>query len=318
MLPVSFVEDILSQIHASFDTSAVTEISFELNPDDVDAAYLNDLNQAGVNRLSIGIQSFWEDDLTWMHRAHSAQEALDIIPMARRAGFENFSVDLIFGLPDQPADHWRSNLQRILDFDVPHISTYGLTVEPGTVLHKEVERGKKQDVSDSNMAEAYLETIQTLTSAGYEHYEVSSFCKPGYRSNHNESYWHHQNYLGVGPAAHSLWVNESPSDPDKPATRWENVRSLKKYLAWESGTPPQSFTETISRQDMANEYIMLRLRTRDGLNLKTLSNQYDTILPAETLTRLTDEGLATLSENQLQLTDEGLLICNTVIEKLWQ
>ncbi len=313
LLPVDAIEDILKTIDSSFDTSRVKERSFELNPDDVDDAYLTRLRKAGINRLSIGTQSFFDADLQWMNRAHNAKQASGIVPMARAAGFENLSVDLIFGLSEQSKENWEHNLELAIASGAPHLSTYSLTIEPRTPLYKQVARGLLQHVDDSILADLYQYTIDRLVAAGYEHYEVSSFSKPGWRSQHNQLYWRHTNYLGVGPSAHSFWQAS-----DMPATRWANVSNIKKYIAWTGrGEPPLSFKEKIKTPDLENEYIMLRLRTSDGLSLQTLKRNYNTELDPSVLEEILDQDFAMINENKtLILTQKGMLVCNTITERL--
>ena len=224
--------------------------------------------------------------------------------------FLRFSIDLIFGLSDQTPDAWKHNLTRAIELDVPHISTYSLTIEPKTPLYKQIANGQAQQISDVEMGQLYDYTIDTLGEAGYEHYEVSNFSKPNHRSQHNQLYWQHTNYLGLGPAAHSFWRSA-----DFPATRWANVNNIKQYVEW-NDKPPNSFREEVNTHELANEYIMLRLRTGDGLSLDKLKQEYGTILGESTLQELVSEGLATINSNILQLTKKGLMVCDAVTERL--
>ena len=314
-LPVAQISMILEAIDTHFDTQHVRERTFEINPDDVEKDYLPALRQTGIDRLSIGIQSFFEDDLQWMNRAHTAEQASSIIDKARSAGFEKLSADLIFGLPSQPESQWRENLEKAIALDIPHLSTYSLTVEPQTPLHKQVTLGRETPVSEHLSANLYQYTMDRLREAGYEHYEVSSFCKPSNRSEHNQQYWQHTNYIGLGPSAHSFWHDE-----EKPATRWANVRSLKQYVAWDQkGKPPLAFEEQVSATELANEHIMLRLRTREGLSLTRLEEHYGVHVSKPLLDRFISDDMATIDENQiLSLTDKGLLVCDTITEALMQ
>ena len=175
LLTLEEINTLLDAIHRRFDTSAVRETTLEMNPEDVDLDYLRGLRALGVDRLSIGIQSFFEDDLRFMNRAHGVAEAEAIVPLARKAGFDNFSIDLIFGLPDQPPEYWAANLQKAVGLDVPHLSTYSLTVEEKTVLHKQIERGLVIPPDDDAVADQYQFTMDYLRAHGYDHYEISSF-----------------------------------------------------------------------------------------------------------------------------------------------
>ncbi len=163
----------------------------------------NGWKNAGVNRLSIGIQSFIERDLKWMNRAHNAQQALISIQLARQAGFKNFSIDLIFGTPGLSDEEWKKNIQTAIDLNIPHISSYALTVEPKTALQKMIELKKKENVNNDVQAGQFLMLMEMMRNAGYEHYEISNFAKPGFRSRHNSSYWQGEKYIGIGPSAHS-------------------------------------------------------------------------------------------------------------------
>ncbi len=313
LLPVPAVADLLGTIDDSFDTTGVRERSFEINPDDTDLAYLTALRKTGIDRLSMGIQSFDQSDLTWMNRAHTADQAKEIVDIARAAGFDNFSTDLIFGIPQQSAETWEANLEHMVALDIPHLSTYGLTVEQGTPLHKRVARGTQSLLHEDAFAERYQFTMAFMQDAGYTHYEVSSFSKPGFRSQHNQLYWQHINYLGIGPSAHAFWQHSN-----EPAQRWGIARNLKTYLGWDGKSePPLAFKEAVSPEALAHEYIMLRLRTRDGLDINILKARYHTNLPDTLLSQLVNEGLATLADNRtLYLTNRGLLICDTITSTL--
>ncbi|MEZ4703043.1 MAG: radical SAM family heme chaperone HemW [Rhodothermales bacterium] len=301
---------ILDALHRHFDTGPVVETTLELNPDDATPAYLDALRAAGVDRLSIGIQSFFEEDLTWMNRAHTAEQAREVLPMARRAGFDACSIDLIFGLPHQPPDRWHANLNIALEQTAPHISTYSLTVEPHTPLGNRVERRAETPVSDDAMAERYRETMHRLQTAGYEHYEVSSFARPGHRSQHNQLYWRHTNYLGLGPAAHGFWW-----DADAPR-RWSNARSLKQYVDdLAEGRLPVSMEETLTPDMLADEYIMLRLRTREGLDLRLLKERYGRDLAGShgvLIDQFGVEGWTHMEGTRVRLTDAGFLVCDAI------
>jgi oxygen-independent coproporphyrinogen III oxidase len=308
---------ILDALHQHFDTSQVVETTLELNPEDVDLEYLRALRTMGIDRLSIGIQSFFEDDLRFLTRSHSAGQAAAIVPMAREAGFENLSIDLIFGLPEQPFEYWGANLERAVSLEVPHISAYGLTVEERTVLHKQVARGIVTPAPDEDMTERYLFTMEYLGARGYEGYEVSSYAREGFRSRHNHAYWHHENYIGLGPSAHSFWW---PPMPAPEAHRWANVRNLKQYeaLLTQRHLPIES-REALPLEDLASEYVMLRLRTSDGVDLTELAARYGLDLldeSGETIAWLAEQGYITRRRDRLQLTPTGRTLCDTITRRL--
>ena len=318
LLRLDEIERILQTIHDHYDTSAVGETTLELNPDDGDPDYLRGLRVVGFDRLSIGIQSFFDGDLAFMNRSHTVVQAEAVVPCARRAGFENFSVDLIFGLPHQPAEYWAANLEKVVQWEAPHLSTYSLTVEARTPLYKQVERGLVTPADDETMASRYQFTMDYLRDRGYEHYEISSFARPGFRAEHNQRYWNHSNYLGFGPSAHSFWWRSLPSPV---AVRWANVRNLRRYEALvRQRQAPLEGRDLLSYDMLADEHIMLRLRTADGLNLDWLESKYGTDLLLEKIDELASleaEGyIEPIRNSRVRLTDRGKLLCDAVTTRL--
>ncbi len=302
-------------IREHYDLSALREVTLELNPDDAGPVYLTGLRELGINRLSIGIQSFFAEDLTAMNRSHTAEEAEAVVPMARAAGFDNFSVDLIFGRPGQPDEYWKANLEKVARLGVPHLSTYGLTVEPKTPLAKQIARGATPDVDEEQQAEAYRFTMKYLGRKGYNHYEISSFAKPGSEALHNRRYWDHSNYLGFGPSAHSFRKNGDG------AQRWANVRNLRRYEAvLAERHVPVDWKEKVSAVSLADEYIMLRLRTEDGIDLNVLREAYGRDLcdsHTDTLNRLQEAGhIHPPDGGALRLTDSGKQLCDSITARL--
>jgi oxygen-independent coproporphyrinogen-3 oxidase len=316
LLPIDDVARLMEGVARHFDLSEVEEVTFEVNPENATLDYLTGLRSLGVTRLSLGVQSFFDEDLRFMNRVHGAAEAERAIDTIRRVGFETFSVDLIFGLPDQPAEHWMANLEKAARMDAPHLSTYGLTIEERTPLANQVARGTVQPASEETTRERFLDTMDYLRHHGYEHYEVSSFAQPGARSRHNQLYWRHGNYLGLGPSAHSFWRQTRSL-----AGRWSNVRNLRRYQALlEQGQRPLEWEETLGADDLADEYVLLRLRLlEDGLDLDVLDEQYGVDLLVEKvdeLAELESAGLVQLRNGVLRLTDEGVLVCDAVTAKL--
>lgn len=255
---------IFSAIKKNYKITADVEITFEANPDDITSGKLQGWKNAGINRLSIGIQSFAERDLEWMNRAHNATQALKSIELAREAGFENFSIDLIFGTPGLSDEEWRSNLQKAIELNVPHISSYALTVEPKTALQKMIHLKKKENINTDIQANQFLMQMQMLKSAGYENYEISNFAKPGFRSRHNSSYWQGKKYIGIGPSAHSY--NGEKRTWNK-ANNSEYVRSLEQNIL-----PVEE--EILTESQKINEYVMTSLRTIEGLDLNFIENNF--------------------------------------------
>jgi oxygen-independent coproporphyrinogen-3 oxidase len=253
-----------------------------------------------------------------MNRAHDAAQSGAVIDRARAAGFENFSVDLIFGLPDQPAEYWAANLERVVTARVPHVSAYSLTVEDRTVLANQVRRGLVQPLTDEVMADRFRFTMDYLREHGYEQYEISNFALPGYRSRHNSRYWDHTNYLGFGPSAHSFWRKGLPRPS---AQRWANVRNLRQYEALlQTHQLPVESRETLTLSELADEHIMLQLRTSDGIALDRLEADYGVDLFTEKLDDLAwleSEGfIHPIRNSRLRLTDEGKLVADSVTARL--
>ncbi len=306
---------LLQSIHTHFDVSALEETTLEVNPENADVDFLSSLRSLGFDRLSIGIQSFFPSDLEFMNRSHSPEDAEACIEHARKAGFDNFSADLIFGIPDQPEEYWYANVQKLIRLGTPHISTYSLTIEEKTPLGKMVDRNLVQPVQDEEMEERYRFTMGYLKEQGYEHYEISSFAKPGARSRHNQIYWDHSNYLGFGPSAHSFWWRGLP------AYRWFNERNLRRYESLlRQHEVPIGGRESMSLDMLADEYILLRLRTSDGIDLSRLEKHYGVDLlyeKEEEIGRLESEGyLETVGTDRIHLTDDGKLLCDSITSKL--
>ncbi len=314
LLSVSDVMQIMTAIERSFNLD-LEEVTFEMNPEDSDVEYLKGLRRAGITRLSIGVQSFYDNDLQFMNRSHNSDQAEEVVEKVRAADFDNFSIDLIFGVPGQPPEYWAANLEKAVRLDIPHISTYGLTIEPDTPLFKMVNNGKVTAISDDDHADQFRFTIGYMIENGYDHYEISSFAKPGRRAVHNHSYWSHVNYLGFGPSAHSFWWKGLP------ARRWVNVKNLRKYEGLLSGrSVPIEMEEHLDIDTLANEHIMLRLRTDDGLDMNYLESQYGLDLYDERvddLAWLESEGfIEPIRNNKVRLTLDGKIMADMVTSKL--
>ena len=315
LLCLEEISHILESIHDGFDTSRVKEITLELNPEDADLDYLRGLHALGFDRLSIGIQSFYADDLTFLNRCHTAEQAQKCIPLARKAGFDNFSVDLIFGIPNQPEEYWAANLEKACDLETPHLSTYSLTIEERTVLYKQIQLRLVVPESEDVYTSRFLFTMDYLTARGFKHYEISNFALPGAEARHNVLYWNHTNYLGLGPSAHSFWWKGLP------AQRWANERNLRRYEALLAQRQlPLESKDDLMTDALANEYILLRLRTASGLDLNRLEERYGVDLFYEKVDELAwmeSEGYIHPIRNQIiSLTDKGKLVCDAITKKL--
>lgn len=301
---------ILSAVKTKYHVSQDAEITLEANPDDISFQKLSEWKKAGINRLSIGIQSFVERDLLWMNRAHNATQALESMRLAREVGFDNFSIDLIFGTPNLSEDEWKENVQKVIDLQVPHIASYALTVEPKTALDKMIRSKKKEDVNSEIQAAQYLLLMNIMREAGYEHYEISNFAKPGFRSRHNSSYWEGKKYIGIGPSAHSyngkmrMWNKANNAIYIKSIS--ENIIPFEREIL----TPTQQL----------NEYIMTSLRTIEGLDLQFVEH----VFSKEERNRIEDlikdeieNKRALMKEDKILLTDEGKLFADGIAVKLF-
>lgn len=303
------VESILSSLAQRFSIEPHAEITLETNPGTVDREKLQAFRSAGVNRLSIGIQSFHDDELRFLSRIHSAQQAKECVRTAYAAGFENVSFDLIFALPGQTLERWKSNLQQAMELAPHHLSTYSLIVEPNTPLQRLVEAKQVAPLSAEADAEMYEFTIDFLISHGYEQYEVSNFARPGFKSRHNSNYWNHKNYLGFGPSAHSFWQRR----------RWWNVSNVVEYAArLERGVIPVAGDEQLTLDQLRAEEIFLGLRS-EGLDVAGFEKRYKTDLLSlhrQTVDHLLTSRLATLEANRLRLTSRGYPLCDEISSSL--
>ena len=315
LLPLDDVARIIASVERHFDTSALKEVTLEMNPEEAKPAYLRGLKDIGVTRLSLGVQSFFDQDLRFMNRAHDAAQAEAAVE-AVGGVFDTFSVDLIFGLPDQPFEYWGANLEKAVRLGALHFSTYSLTVEERTPLAKQVARGLVKPAADETMRDRFLFTMEFLTEHGYDHYEVCSFAKVGQRSLHNQNYWRHCNYLGIGPSAHSFWKTTRSV-----AHRWSNVRNINRYNALlQQNELPLDDREELQPGMLADEYLLLGLRLmEEGLDLTRVETDYGIDLLTEKRSALADlerNGLLILRNNRLSLTREGAVVADAVALKL--
>ena len=315
LLPLDEIAKIVASVERNFDTSTLCEVTLEMNPEEAKPPYLRGLRDLGITRLSLGVQSFFDEDLQFMNRAHNAVQAEAAVEAVGDV-FDTFSVDLIFGLPDQPFEYWAANLEKAIRLGAPHFSTYSLTVEESTPLAKQVSRGLVEPADDETMRELFLFTMQYLTDHGFDHYEVCSFAKEGQRSLHNQNYWRHRNYLGFGPSAHSFWKTTRSV-----AHRWSNVRNVNRYNALlQQHELPLDEREKLKPGMLADEYHFLGLRLmEEGLDLGLLETDYGIDLLTEKRTALADlerNGLLTLRNNSVRLTREGAVVADAVALKL--
>lgn len=264
ILTASDISRLIGRVSEHFELTQDAEITLEANPDDLGKDVIHALKDTPVNRLSVGVQSFYDEDLKWMNRSHSAEQALSGIKRAQDAGFENITLDLIYGFQDLSNAKWKYNIRTALELDVPHISSYSLTVEPRTALAKFIKTGKENMPPDEQAADQFLLLIDELVSSGYMHYEISNFAKPGYQSRHNSNYWMNQHYLGIGPSAHSY--NGS-------SRQWNIPNNFKYMESISKGIVPFE-REELSPEQQTNEYLMTSLRTARGIDLSYLKTLF--------------------------------------------
>lgn len=310
VLTSASLQKIFDTLVNCFSISADAEITIETNPDDLDAKKIAELRKLPINRFSIGIQSFFEDDLVWMNRAHNANEAVSCVKRSQDAGFENLSIDLIYGYPLLTHEKWFSNIQTAIDLQTPHISAYSLTVEAKTALANAIAKGKQSDVSDEQSASQFLDLTHNLQQAGFEHYEISNYALPGKYAIHNTNYWRGVSYLGIGPSAHGF----------DGQNRYINIANNAKYLAGLNSGKLAETLEELSLADHVNEYIMTSLRTMWGTDLKNISGLYGKIYVQEIIKQIEphiENKTITFSNDVIKLTDKGKLFADGIASSLF-
>jgi oxygen-independent coproporphyrinogen-3 oxidase len=307
------LNQIIETVNKNFNINADAEITFETNPDDINTTSLSQWKRAGINRLSIGIQGFFEEELLWMNRAHDAKQALRCIPESQDRGFENISADLIFGGPLQTDEMLEKNLNQMIQFQVPHLSCYALTVEESTALHHHIKTGKSKNVDPELQAHFFYQVLDRLQQAGFEHYEISNYAKPGFESKHNSNYWVGVPYFGFGPAAHSF--------DGKQCRSW-NISNNSIYLDQIQNKIIPVESEKLTQTQMANESIMIGLRTKHGLDLE----KFRLLFGEKRFTMLTQQMQQFLhkkhlmyseDEKNLQLTRSGKIYADGIAAELF-
>lgn len=310
ILTVAEIQQLIDQAAVHYTLSPNAEITLEANPDDLEATHVDALRGTLVNRFSIGIQSFFEEDLRWMNRAHGAVDAETVIKRVQDAGFQNITADLIYGYPLLDNRKWQQNIEKLLSFDIPHISAYSMTVEPQTVLGTLIRKGKQMPMDEQQSASQFEYLMDALGLAGYAHYEISNFAKPGAYALHNSNYWRGIPYLGIGPSAHSF---------DGETRQW-NVSNNAKYIrALQQGQVPYEW-EQLTVQDKLNEYIMTSLRTMWGMDLKCVEEnfgqQYQQMLH-NGLQPFLSAGEVSITGQVAVLTRRGKLVADHIASELF-
>ena len=310
ILSQAALQKIFDSITHNFSVDANAEITIETNPDDLTADKLKALKQLPVNRFSVGIQSFYEEDLLWMNRAHNAREAEDCIKRSQDAGFENLTLDLIYGYPLLTDQKWHNNIQKAIELDVPHISAYSLTVEPRTALAHAIRNKKQTPVNDSQSAAQFIILMDQLQKIGFEHYEISNFAKPGCYAVHNTNYWKGIDYIGIGPSAHGF----------DGYNRYMNPANNAMYMDALSKNSLPEEVEILSTQDRFNEYVMTALRTMWGLDLDKISQDFGKDFLEETqhnLKGLDHQGWLIQENEKIKLSSEGKLFADHIASELF-
>lgn len=303
-LSVCDIERIVGALESTFNGTP-SEVTLEMNPDDVTKDYIKAVRQMGINRISMGIQTFDDSRLQFIRRRHNASQAEKAVMTIREEEIHNVSIDLMFGFPNQTMDEWVTDIDKAIALHPTHISAYSLMYEEDTPLFRMLQKGEINQIDDETSLAMYTELINRLTANGYEHYEISNFAMPGYRSVHNSSYWHDTPYLGFGAAAHSY---------NKDTRSW-NIPDLKKYIeSIESGVLP-SESEVIDADTHYNDLITTALRTREGLNLDDLPQKYREYALVNARKSIS-EHLLEATDSHIRLTREGLFVSDMVMSEL--
>jgi len=310
LLQIPEIESILEDLRKYFNLAENMEITLEANPDDLDPVILLEYRNIGINRLSIGVQSFFDDDLQYLNRIHSGQRAEESVLQAKEAGFSNISLDFIYGIPTLTAEKWQKNLEKAFSLEVPHISAYSLTVEPKTALDLLIHKKKLPGPEEEQILEHFRILLQMMKEQEFEHYEISNFCKNGFYSRHNSMYWNGTPYLGLGPSAHSY---------DGISRQW-NISNLVYYIDQINKNEPFFESEKLTPLQKYNEYVMVSLRTMWGCDLNIIGERFGEE-PAAHFSRSAARYL--ISGEMIEktgiyyLTDEGKLFADGIAADLF-
>lgn len=310
LLSIAQLQTLLGVIRSEYNINPNAEITIETNPDDFEEEKLETWKKIGINRLSIGIQSFFEADLQWMNRAHNAEQADNCIRMAKAAGFENITIDLIYGTPTLTDEAWKKNVDKAISLGIDHLSCYALTVEPKTGLAKMIQQKKIEAVDTEKQARHFSLLMQWMTDAGFDHYEISNFSKPGKKSKHNSNYWNGVDYLGLGPSAHSF---------NGKSRQW-NVSNNALYIQSLAKNKIPFELEELTDMQLLNEYIMTSLRTMDGLSLEVVNRKWGEKELAQIIRiaqKPISQGFMLQQDEKLILTRTGKLMADGIASDLF-
>jgi oxygen-independent coproporphyrinogen III oxidase len=310
LLSADELQILIGAITDLYEVSPTAEITLEANPDDLNPQKVREFRQTLINRFSIGIQSFFEEDLKWMNRAHTAREAQSSIKRVQDAGFENITADLIYGFPLLSTPKWEHNIQQLIELQIPHISSYAMTVEPATALSSFIKKGEQKPMDEGQSTSQFLFLMDQLIGVGFEHYEISNFAKPGLYSKHNSNYWEGVPYLGIGPSAHSF---------NGESRQW-NISNNSKYIEQIGLKKIPAEIEVLSTENRINEYIMTSLRTSKGMSLQKITERFGSDYSNEVrdgLEPFADKNWINLNDQIVTLTSDGKLFADHIASELF-
>lgn len=310
LLPIKYVDEILELLHENYNIVSNPEVTLEINPDTIDKDKMLALKYLGVNRMSVGIQSFNDDDLRYLGRRHDSRHALQVLDDLSGVGFDRITLDLIYGMPTLTEEKWNHNLDIFFSTGISHLSAYALTVEPKTILGQKIEKEELQEVSEEDTIRHYNILVERTKENGFEHYEISNFAKEGCRSQHNSIYWQDVKYLGLGPSAHSY---------DGNSRQW-NVSNLTKYIQLVEDSGEYYEKEILALDDKFNEYVMTSLRTSWGCNVDKIERDYGESYAhnfLKNVKKYLDSGIMLMKDNNFLLTDEGMLFADGIAAELF-
>ena len=311
ILKVDELQSVIDEVLKYFSFDENIEITLEANPDDLDNKFVRELAKTPFNRLSIGTQSFFEEDLKLMNRAHNSIEAESSIKRAQDYGFENISIDLIYGSPTSNLEIWKKNLKKTIELQVPHVSSYALTVEPKTALNTWISQGKIAAPKEAEQHQEFFYMTDFLKDHGFDHYEISNFGKPGFHSKHNSAYWKYEEYLGLGPSAHSYNGRNERS--------W-NIANNKKYIDLLGQNTLAKETEILSEKDQYNEMLMIGLRTIWGVDVSSLKEKFSPeILDyfQKVIRNKLEEGTLMIEDNHLKIPEKHWFLADGIASDLF-
>lgn len=311
ILDPSMVDRLIQSVYKNYNVILHPEITLEANPDDINSTKAHEWKSMGINRFSIGIQSFSNQHLQWMNRAHNAAQSIGCVEIIRNAGFHNFSIDLIYGTPGQSIADWQKDLEQAIALQIPHLSCYALTVEKETPLFHLIQKAEKENISSDLQAEEFQLLVSKTTSAGYRHYEISNFALPGMESKHNSAYWKGKPYLGMGPSAHSFHDN----------SRSWNISNNIKYIASIENNKRNFESEQLTEMDLFNEYIMTNLRLDEGISAEVIKDKWgiDHVHSIESkLIRFEQSQTVIKTPRGWKLTDKGKFFADGIAADLFR